>query len=119
MARKFTANSQNDGLYLVNIAAGFAVQGSLTPIVERRNGRGDFRGGFSNTGLAINATFTIATIPDSNFRPIQSFYGVAATDLANLFIRYQVQDNGNINVVIPGTLPGWIAWNASWVCQNA
>lgn len=55
-------------------AAGFAVASTAErPQMRRRAGQLIFQGGFAPTGLAVSASFTVATIPVP-YRPAQNAY---------------------------------------------
>lgn len=58
----------------ITISAGFAAQGTDTPQVRKIGGIVYARGGWANTGMAINNTYSVGTLP-AGFLPARNIVG--------------------------------------------
>lgn len=112
-AASFT-NQDDTGWVNVTVAGGFAAQAGDAPQVRRIGNIVYARGGWSNTGMAINTTHNVGTIPAGS-RPLGNVVGRAGTSTGATQATMFVTPAGAVQIRTGGALSAYYLFGGeSW-----
>lgn len=108
---------EDTGWVNVTIASGFAGLGGVEAPAVRRIGKQVFmRGGWSNTGIVLNSSNTVGTLPSSQFWPVVNSISRTGTSVgAAAASGFVVASNGSVQIRTNGTGSTYYSFSPTWL----